>query len=457
MKASYDLIVIGGGAAGFSAVTYAAEQGVRVALVTNGPLGGTCVNYGCVPSKYLLTTLALYKRIGKSVEWADIMEKAVEFSAGLRAEKYEQLLESLDVDLYRGNARFTGPHSIRVDDATLWFDKAIIAVGGRTVAPPVDGVDEVGRKLLDNELLFGGEVRELESVVVIGGRAQGVEVAQLLARAGVRVTLLQRSPRLLPSEEPEAGKYMAKVLEDDGVEVLTGVSLERFERGSNGSVSIRFTRRGEPMVREAEYVYLATGRRPKLQGMGLERVGVRVSKEGFIEVDSRLRAAPNIYAAGDCIGEPMLEPVAAREGYVAAVNALGGGLSMDYTVVPRAVFTDPEYATVGLTEAELARRIKACSCRVVDLSTVPKARILGRDYGFVKMVVDPRDKRVVGVHMLAPNASEAIHEAALAIRAGMTIDDIIDTIHVFPTVSEALKYAALAFYRNVYKMPCCLL
>ena len=214
---------------------------------------------------------------------------------------------------------------------------------------------------------------------------------------------------------------------------------------------------GRGGIARGDYIYLATGRRPQLQGLGLENIGVRVSSNGYIIVDEYLKAADGVYAAGDCINGYMLEPVAAREGYVAALNALGNSIKMDYTVIPRAVFTDPEFARVGLTEKELAKRIGVCSCRTVGLSDIPKARILGYAKGFFKLIVDPRNRRIVGAHIMAPNASETIHEAAMAIRAGMTIDDLIDTIHVFPTISEGLKYAALAFYRDVSKMPCCLL
>ena len=455
MRSEYDIIVVGGGAAGFSAVVAAAEAGASVLLVSQGPLGGTCVNYGCVPSKYILTRLAIAKKSNTSARLPDLIREASMVSSELRADKYESLLDSLGVDYVKGRGRFKGKGVIEVDGREVRYRRAsIIAVGAKAWLPPIKGLDTVKDRILDNERLFTEPI-DPSSMIVIGGRAQGVEIAQIMARSGVETTLLQRSPRLLPEDEPEAGYYMKEILSDDGVKVETGVRIREVKEGGKG-VSVIYEVNGSGRIARGEYIYLATGRKPVLDDLGFENVGVRVSSSGYIVVDEHLRASDGVYAAGDCVNGLMLEPVAAREGYVAALNALGNSIKMDYSVVPRAVFTDPEFARVGLTEKELARKIGACACRTVHLSEVPKARILGYSKGFFKIVIDPRNKRIVGAHVMAPNAAEAIHEIAIAMRAGMTIDDIIDTIHVFPTISEGLKYASLAFYRDVSKMPCCL-
>ncbi|MCE4604262.1 MAG: mercury(II) reductase [Aeropyrum sp.] len=457
MRAKYDLVVIGGGAAGFSAVTVAAERGANTLLISKGPLGGTCVNFGCVPTKRLLSTLAISKKSGRKYTLPDLIKDAMDLSSELREEKYESLLQSLGVEYVRGSAKFVSKGVIEVDGLQVEYDKAIIAVGAKPWRPPIPGIDRAEDRIIDNEKLFS-ETYNPSKIVVIGGRAQGLEIAQIMARSGVETVLIQRSRRLLPEEEPEAGIYAEQVLRDDGVIVQTGAKIEGVKANTN-SVRVLFSTTNSIEVEEADYIYLATGRRPRLDGMGLERIGVRVSRRGFILVDEYLRASDNVYAAGDCIGPPMLEPVAAKEGYIAALNALEKEPrhKMDYTVVPRAVFIDPEFASVGITERELARRLGVCACRTVHLSELPKARILGYDKGFFKIVVNPRDKRIVGVHMMAPGAAEAIHEAAMALKAGLTVDDLIDTIHVFPTIAEGIKYAALAFYRDVSKMPCCLI
>ncbi|BAA80456.1 mercuric reductase [Aeropyrum pernix K1] len=460
LRSEYDIIVIGGGAAGFSAVVAAAEGGASVLLVSEGPLGGTCVNFGCVPSKHVLYNLSTARKAGLKISLSEALEGARKVSETLRKEKYESLLDSLGVDYLRGRARFKAPGIVEADGREVRYRKAaIIAVGARTWRPPIPGLKEAEKagRILDNERLFGeGPPPDMESVAVIGGRAQGVEAAQIFARSGLKTVLLQRSGRLLPRDEPEAGVYMKRVLEGDGVEVRTSARPLRVE-SVRGAVRIDYETPQGPASVEASYIYLATGRKPVLDGLGLENVGVRVSSDGFIVVNEKLMASPGVYAAGDCIGGIQLEPVAAREGYVAALNALGGNVEMDYTVIPRAVFTDPEFASVGLTERELARKLGVCACRTVDITQIPRARIMGYETGFVKMVVDPRTKKVAGVHMMAPQAAEAIHEAAFILKAGMTVDDVIDTIHIFPSISEGIKYAALAFYRDVSKMPCCLL
>ncbi|MCE4617699.1 MAG: mercury(II) reductase [Desulfurococcales archaeon] len=454
MKTTYQLVVIGGGAAGFSAVIAAADAGADVLLISDGPLGGTCVNYGCVPTKTLLYKLAETRLHGNQLQIQDLVKQAVNVSTMLRGEKYESLLDKLGIDYIQGRARFAGKQTIEVGGREIKFEKAVIAVGGKTWIPPIPGIQKASKYLLDNEKLFS-DPPGIEKIVIIGGRAQGVEIAQIMARGGVDTTLIQRSPRLLPLEEPEVGTILKQVLENDGVKVYTGTKINRVEAGES-DVSVYFEHDGDSLSVEADYIYLATGRKPRLEYLSPEKAGVKISSDGYIVVDEYLRASEHVYAAGDCINGFMLEPVAAKEGYTAALNALGGRYKIDYTIIPRAVFTDPEYARVGLTEEELSKKIGACACRLVKLRELPKAKILGREEGFAKMVIDPRNKRIVGFHIVSPYASEIIHEATLAIRAGMTIDDIIDTIHVFPTVSEIVKYTALAFYRDISKMPCCL-
>ncbi|WP_216643931.1 FAD-dependent oxidoreductase [Thermococcus sp. 101 C5] len=206
---------------------------------------------------------------------------------------------------------------------------------------------------------------------------------------------------------------------------------------------------------EGQYVFFATGRSPNTHGLGLENTNVKTNEK--VVVDETLKAGKNIYAAGDVVGEPMLETVAAKEGFTAATNALEGkNIKIDYRVVPEVVFTDPQLASVGLTDGE-AQRITRCSCRTVEISNVPKALILGEEKGLIKMVVDAKTKEILGVHILAYNAAEMIHEAAVIIRNRMTIDEVIDTLHVFPTMSEAIKLAALSFKGDISKMPCCAL
>ncbi len=457
---TYDVVVLGGGAAGFSAAVAAAENGFKAAIVSKGPLGGTCVNYGCVPTKRMLRRLAEARLRGEMLSLPEAVRDAVSVALSVRRGKYEDLAESLGIDVYRGEARIKARGEVEVEGhGVLRYRKAlIIALGASTVVPRVKGIDDALRKglVFTNETILGIDFQP-ESAIVVGGGPQGVEFSQIMARAGVKVTLVNRRRLLLPREEPEAGLFAEEVLRGDGVDVIHKARLEEVVVNGDSVKARVLTPEGAKEV-EASIIFLATGRKPRLEGLGLEKLGVKLDENGFVKVDSTLRAADGVYAAGDVIGEPMLEPVAAREGYAAAVNALGiGRIEIDYSHVPRAVFIDPEIARAGMTERELAERIKVCACRVVRLSEVPRAIIEGEERGFAKVVVDPRNKKIVGATLAGPRAAEAIQEVAVMIRAGWTIDDLIDTVHVFPTINEALKYAALAFYRDVSKMPCCLL
>lgn len=285
LRSEYDIIVIGGGAAGFSAVVAAAERGASVLLVSEGPLGGTCVNFGCVPSKHVLYSLATARKAGLKISLSEALEAARKISADLRRDKYESLLESLGVDYLRAKARFKGPGVVEASGREFSYRKAaIIAVGAKTWRPPIPGIADAEKagRILDNEKLFSeGPPPDMESVAVIGGRAQGVEAAQIFARSGVKTVLLQRSGRLLPKDEPEAGFYMKKVLERDGVEVRTSAKPLRIEP-LESAVRIDYETPAGPASVEADHIYLATGRKPVLQGLGLEKVGVQVGGDGLL-------------------------------------------------------------------------------------------------------------------------------------------------------------------------------
>ncbi|WP_225807270.1 mercury(II) reductase [Thermococcus bergensis] len=463
----YDFVIIGGGAAGFAAALKADELDVKTLMVNRGPIGGTCVNVGCVPTKYLLTALELKKRalvnhysgLGftlKEFDFRKLLDGKDELVKKLRREKYEKVLESLEhVDYINGSGRFKSNHRIVVDGREIKFKKALIATGAKPRILTIDGVEDVKDRILTHI-----EALEIEkapdSVVIIGGRAQALEFAQIFARAGREVTLLQRSVRIMPTAEPELAIELEDILGEEGVNINTSVKIRRLERAGEG-VRVHAEVKGKEKVFEGQYVFFATGRSPNTHGLGLENTNVKTNEKGFVIVDETLKAGKNIYAAGDVVGEPMLETVAAKEGFTAATNALEGkNIKIDYRVVPEVVFTDPQLASVGLTDGE-AQRITRCSCRTVEISNVPKALILGEEKGLIKMVVDAKTKEILGVHILAYNAAEMIHEAAMVIRNRMTVDEVIDTLHVFPTMSEVIKLAALSFKGDISKMPCCAL
>lgn len=433
------LVILGYGAAGFAAMIKANELGVKPILVGTGLLGGTCVNVGCVPSKTLLHQGEIAKQCGKKADFSSSMKLKDEVVEEMRKKKYENVLSSYDVELVEGKAHFVSPKAVKVGDKFIEGDKFIIATGSSPSVPDIKGLREAGY-WTNVEALSS---RKVDSLIVIGGRALGVEFAQMYARMGVDVALLQRSPVLLPDWEPEVSLEARNILEDDGVIVATDVKVKQIMKGSQKVV---VTDKGEV---EADEILMATGRRPNVD-INLEVAGVSLNENGGVKVDEALQTSnPNIYAAGDVIGGPMLEALAGREGSVAAENAISGSRKgIDLISVPRAVFVQPNIASVGLREME----VPGGESRKVMMKDVAKGRIVN-SRGFIKMVV--QRGRIMGVSMVGENAADVINEAALAIKMRATVDDLIDTVHLFPTMGEAIRIAAVSFKGDVEKMSCC--
>ncbi|MGH9954029.1 MAG: FAD-dependent oxidoreductase, partial [Nitrososphaeraceae archaeon] len=301
------------------------------------------------------------------------------------------------------------------------------------------------------------------SMIVIGGRALGLEFAQMYSRFGTKVTLLQRSNTIIPEHEPEVSSALTQYLSEEGVDIITGVKIEELYQ-MNDTKFVRISEDNSKVKTkteklEAEELLMATGRKPNIKNLHLENAGVRLRREdGAIIVNSEMHTtAPHIWAGGDVVGEPMLETLAAKEGAIAAENALAGNHKMiDFLSVPSAIFTSPQVASVGLTEKQAMERYGVCDCRVLDMKEVPKALIVNETKGLIKMVVNPnKNNTVVGVHIVAGIAADMIHEALMAVKYGLTIDDIIDTVHVFPTMTEATKLVSTAFKKDLSKMTCC--
>jgi mercuric reductase len=464
----YELVIIGGGAAGFAAATHAVEVGARTAMVNAGlPLGGTCVNVGCIPSKHLLALAQGYHRaqhppfpalgaVRPPFDLARAIAGKEELTAALRHSNYQTVLESFGetVTLYQGWARFRSPHEVEVDGQVIRGERFIVATGSRPAVPPFPGIEGVDY-ITSREAM---ELKEVpDSLLVVGAGPTGLELGQFFARLGTKVTVLEKLPQVLPRAEPEVSQELQRCLEAEGMEFHCACDIRRvWQEGETKVVEAEVM--GEKRVFRAQHLLLATGITPNTQNLGLEAAGVRTDRRGFILTDETMRtSAPHIYAAGDVVGRMPLETVAAREGYVAARNALeGAGERMDYDTVPWAVFTDPQVAAVGITEEEEMRRLGSCSCRVVKMSQVPKAVAVGDTRGLLKMVVHPQDGRVLGVHIVASQAAEMVHEGVLAVRLGLKVEDLVETVHVFPTFSEALKLAALAFLRDISVMACCI-
>jgi len=461
----YDLVIIGGGAGGFAAATKASDLGKKAVIINSGLLGGTCVNVGCVPSKILLEMGSefytpqhpRFKALGKGHSTTFNFEAAIkekdELVNGLRESNYIRIAKELGIPIVEGKAKFISPKQVEVNGQTIEGVQFVIATGSRARILPFKGIDKV-HYITNREALSLSKLPK--SMIVVGGGPLGLEFAQMYARFGTKVTVLERENRILPLAEGEIADELRRCLEEEGIEIYTGVDIEKI-REEQGLKIVEAKLGTLQTTVEGEELLLATGVSPNTEDMGLDAAGVELSTRGFIEVNDKLQtSASHIWAAGDVVGRAFLETVAAKEGFTAASNALEGTeKTLDYDSVPKAVFTDPQVASVGLTEDEYMAKFNVCLCRTIDIAGVPKAMAIKETRGKVKMAIDPKTEVIAGVHIVAPMAADLIHEATLAVKYKLTIDDIVDTVHVFPTMSEAIKRVAQSFKRDVSTMSCC--
>ncbi len=329
----------------------------------------------------------------------------------------------------------------------------MIATGSHPWAAPIPGLQEAG--FLTSEQALSLEALPA-SLIIIGGGSIGLELAQLFTRFGVQVMVLGSGPHVAKAEEPEIGQALVRYLEDEKIRICTNVTIKRVERG-DGEYHVHTEAEGKPEICRAEQLLVATGRRPNTNGFGLEQAGVRVESRGEIVVNEHLQTAnPDIYAAGDCIGDPMYVYIAAYAGGLAAENALTGvGKVFDLTALPHVTFTDPQIASVGLTEQQAKAKGLRVQTALLPLSHVPRALAARNTKGLIKLVAEEQTSRLLGVHVLAAEAGEVIQEATLAIRFGLTVQDLAETFHPYLTMVEGLKLAALTFKKDVSKLSCC--
>lgn len=485
LASDFDVLVIGTGGAGVAAAIQAGSAGARVAIAEGTLVGGTCVNVGCIPSKNLIEAAAHYHaaRTGfpgiapcdPALDWTSVLRQKHDLVGELRQAKYIDVLASYrTITLLTGRVHLTGrgsgsgPVAARLDDGSgareIRAAKVIIATGTAPAMPPIPGLDQADP--LDSATVM--ELQQLPaSMLVLGGGPVGVEAAQTFARFGVKIVLVQRGPRLLPGEEPVVSEALRAALEAEGIEVHTGTTASRVERVGAETV-VHVTQGSLEGQLRAERVLVAAGRRPNTQDMGLEAIGVRLTTKGYVEVDTTMRSTthPDVYAAGDVTGGPGYVYVAAAGGRVAAENAVNalsdaseGGTpaprEFDLSVVPNVTFTSPQVASVGLTETGARDAGYEVKVSVLEMVQVPRALVSHHTAGLVKIVAETESGRLLGVHALAMNAGDFIGEAALAIRFGLTAQDLTGTLHPYLTWGEALKLAAQGFTSDVTKLSCC--
>ncbi len=461
----FDLMVIGGGSAGFAAAIKGAELGFKVALVEAGTIGGTCVNVGCVPSKALIRAMEHYHRAGPNrfrgvqtsrgrLSWPEIIAHKDELVAELRQAKYLDVLQSYPgITLIQGRARFTGSDQVEIDGLPYRPAKVVIATGARPWAPPIPGLAEAG--YLDSTAAL--DLKELpQSMIVLGANAVGLELAQIYARAGTAVTVLELLPRIAPFEDEAISQALTGYLQALGLQIVSGFQTASVEK-REGGYRLSGIREGIERTFEAEQLLVATGRRANTTGMGLELAEVQLGERGEILVDETLRTAnPRIYAAGDVTGRDMFVYVAAYGGSLSAENALtGAGRVYDSSYIARVTFTDPQVASAGLTEAQARQEGYDVAVSTLPMEYVPRALAARDTRGLIKLVADSVSDRLLGAHILAPEAGEIIQVASLALRFGITVSQLRATMFPYMTNVEGIKLAALAFEKDIAKLSCC--
>ncbi len=460
------LIIIGGGSAAFAATIEARELGAKVTMINDGlPIGGTCVNVGCVPSKNLLRAAETlhkaksnpFKGIetdGRLTDFKKLIEQKRELVLDLRQQKYIDVVKDMsDFNLIEGRAKVTSPTSVEVNGKTISGSHILIASGARPKIPDIPGLKEV--PVLTNESAF--ELEEIpQSLIVLGGRYVALEMAQMFARLGSRVTVLQRSNRILPTETADLTDALTDYLKDEGLHIVTGNELQRIKQ-QNGQIVVESIVQGNNQIFEAEQILVAAGRIANTNNMGLTENNVALNESGFINVNEFLQTSvPTIYAAGDVLGQHMFVYTAAYEGKLATANMFNPlQKKRDYSSLPWVVFTDPQVAGVGLDEAQAAQKNIEAETALLPLEYVPRSIAAKDTRGFIKLIRDKKTDKLIGARILAAEGSELLMEVALAVKFGITSTQIKEMFHPYLTLAEGIKLAAITFSKDVKELSCC--
>ena len=452
MSDHYDLIVIGAGSAARDGAGRAAKKhGARVALIERERWGGSCPNVACSPTKAYIVAADLIHDINGladviGIEVGEARANLARIHARKEAlkkpqEKWIEDLQGQGFDTIPGQAVFVDAHTVRVGDRTLTADRILIATGSRTAVPPIEGIEDVD--WIDH--VGALDLTELPaSLLVVGAGAVGLEFGQAFSRFGSDVTIVDALDQIAPRSDPQSAGELEAALEDEGIPVILGSFVKRVARDGDGLVATIVPREGgaEREVR-AERIMLASGRKPNVEELLLDNVGVELEKTGIV-VDERLRTTvPGIWAAGDVTGLALLTPVAQYQARIAVDDMFGAGTrTADYSVLPTAIFTDPELAGIGLTEHEAKERGFDAAAVVHPLSGLKRAQYLNAKRGLFKIVYERTSRRVLGLHVVSRNASDVIQGFNVAISLHATVDDLANAHHVFPTFAEGIKAAA---------------
>ena len=443
---TYDLIVLGAGSAARDGASKASrEHGARVALVESTRWGGSCPNVACRPTKAYLVAAELMHDVREHAaeRGLDLPPPTVDLARtrawkdSLRRDQdsWVQLLRDAGYGVYPGQASFAEPNSVRVGDTALTAEKVLIATGGRTAVPPIPGIEDVD--WIDH--ISALELTEVpESLLVVGAGPVGLEFAQIFARFGSRVTIVNHGPQIAARADADAATELQAALEDEGIEIVLNGDVESVVRRGG---KIEAVVQGRPLT--VSHLLLAAGRSPNVEELRLDAIGVKVGRAGIVVDGHQRTSVPGIWAVGDVAIGPWFTPTAQYQARVAVDDMFGNGSrTADYSVLPTAIFTDPELGSVGLSEAEAKDAGHDVGVATHPLRAVTRAQYYGMKHGLYKIVYDRPTRRVLGVHVVSRGASDIVGGVAVALGLGATVDDLARVHHVYPSFSEGLKAAA---------------
>ncbi len=475
MQEEFDIAILGRGAAAFSFAIKASELShnqAKIVMIGYGFIGGTCVNVGCVPSKYILESAKLYQKMihspfpgissdENSLDFRKLMESIENLTSGERKTKYEDVMTYYpNIHIMNGHGRFLGPDRLEVvngnERSEISADNIVIATGSSSSYPNIKGVKELKGELLTSDSVWN--LREKpHSMGIIGGGYIALELGQALSMLGVNVTIFKHHDTINRMGDRDVDRKLIDAIQSDHLKVLTGYSVNEIKKNGT-SYEIIAENEGSISKFEFEKVMIASGRKANVEGLELEKAGVKYNSRGITVDESMCTSNSQIYAAGDVVDQKFnLETIAAREGTIAA-NAMFGQpyVPVDETFIPWGIFTDPQGAFVGYSENELKQKGIAHESVEINLESVPKARIINETKGIYKLLFSADDHKILGIQVISPMATEIIMEGAYILRNNMSIEDLVSMTHIFPTISEGIKIAAQSYSRDISKMSCCM-
>lgn len=460
----YDVAILGSGSTAAAAAAVAQTLNKTVLLTEERLVGGTCLNYGCIPSKFLIEAAKTFFKIRRprfegihyneaTLSFEDLIRQKDAIIRDYRQKKRDTVFDDESTSLARGHARFLDQKTIDVGGKRYTADKFLIATGSRPFIPKIEGLATTD--YLTSDLLTCDESEELrtlpKSMIIVGAGYIALELGQTFARFGTKVTIVERGEQLLlHGYEPEVGEILKTVFEDEGIDVLLNSSIKSVSGSRKKGFLVNLICEGKKLELKADEILVAAGREPNTDGIAADRAGVELAEEGFVKVDEYLRtSAVDIFAAGDVIGpehgNQMATPVGVFDAKLAVHNAFSqvGAQAVNHKNIPRCIFTDPEVAVVGLTEKQAKEAGYECEVRSLPLSHVSRAVVMQHTEGRIKMISNSENQEILGVTVVAPAAGDIIHTVAMAMRSNAQLSDLAEMLYVYPTLSEGLKHAAL--------------